>query len=243
MNVRQVITSAYREAGMLGDSSPLDGERVNVGLEKLNELLAQLNLDSSFSANSIVAEIPVPAPKREYTLGEAANSPDIVLSARPADVVSLYVRAGVAASPIRLRKVSISDVLEYSLPLGAQAIPSCFAFQSTFPNAIVRFNCDVQLGAVLSFVFYSQFKEVAFNDDLPLSGEYQTCVIYGLASRLAARYGRPQDVIGNLDALYREAKSNIAARNANRRPLRHAGYDGNEYNIYNLGGNAPARFF
>ena len=245
MRVKDIIVNGFREVGLLADGVALDGDRVNVGLDVLNKLLRHLNQEVAFSFRELIAEHVFDVPKREITVGEAGNTPapDVVLGCRPSDVHALYYSSTPTASPVRVRKVALRDILENSLPVGAVSLPAEFCFQQTYPCATIRFSADVQPGAAVRFIYSAQFPQVGVNDTLDISGEYQTALEYGYAERLAVRYGRPQEVVGNLSQLYISAKQAIVKANASRRPLRHAGYSSGEYDIYNLGGNAPARFF
>lgn len=245
MRVKDIVVNGYREVGLLGDGQPLDGDRVNVGIDVLNKLLRHLNQETAFSFRELVAEYTFTEPKREITAGEAANvpPPDVVLGCRPSDISALYYSTTPTAAPVRSRKVSLRDILEDTLPVGAVAAPTEFCFQQTYPCATIRFNADVQPGATIRFIYSAQFPQVGINDELEISGEYQTALEYGYAERLAVRYGRPQEVIGNLASLYLSSKKAIIEANQNRRPLRHAGYASGEYNIYNVGGNVPGRWF
>ncbi len=245
MLVKDIIVNGFRELGLLSDGVPLDGDRTNVGLDVLNKFLRHLNQEEAFSFRELMAEFILPAPMREITLGEAANTPapDVPLGCRPSDISALYYCSTPTASPVRARKVALRDILEDTLPVGSVSLPTEFCFQQTYPNATLRFNCDVQPGAMLRFIYSAQFSTVGINDEIEISGEYQTALEYGFAERLAVRYGRPQEVIGNMASLYLSSKKAIIKANASRRPMRHARYASGEYNIYNVGGNAPARFF
>ena len=245
MRVKDIITNGFREVGLLSDGVPLDGDRTNVGLDVLNKFLRYLNQDGAFSFRELIAEYTFAEPKREVTVGEAANSPapDIPLGCRPSDITALYYSTTPTASPVRSRKVAPRDILEDTLPVGAVSVPSEYCFQQTYPNATIRFNCDPQPGSSIRFIYSAQFPQVGINDEIEISGEYQTALEYGFAERIAVRYGRPQEVIGNLSALYLSSKKAIIEANQNRRPLRHAGYYSGEYNIYNVGGNVPGRWF
>lgn len=245
MRVRDIVVNGFREVGLLPDGAPLDGDRVNVGLDVLNKFLRHLNQEAAFSFRELIAEYTFQTPKREITVGEAGNTPepDVVIGCRPSDIHALYYSTTAIASPVRSRKVSLRDILERTLPVGAVAVPAEFCFQQTYPNATIRFNCDVQPGAKIRFVYSAQFQQVGINDTIDISGEYQTALEYGYAERLAVRYGRPQEVVQNLSSLYISSKQAIVKANQSRRPLRHAGYNSGEYDIYNFGGNIPARWF
>lgn len=245
MRVRDIVVNGFREIGLLRDGMPLEGDRVNVGLDVLNKFLRFLNDEEAFSFRELVAEFVFPEPLREITVGEAGNNPppDVVVGCRPSDVSALFYSSTPTASPIRSRKVALRDILEDTLPVGAVSMPTEFCFQQTYPCATIRFNCDVQPGAAVRFVYSAQFPKVGINDELDISGQYQTALEYGYAMRLAIRYGRPQEVVGNFSDLYTSSKKAICKANESRRPLRHAGYSSGEFNIYGLGGNVPPRWY
>jgi hypothetical protein len=245
MRVRDIVVNGFREVGMLPDGQPLDGDKTNVGIDVLNKFLRFLNQEAAFSFRELIAEYTFTEPKREITVGEAGNTPapDVILGCRPSDVHALYYSSTPTASPVRSRKVALRDILEDSLPVGAVAAPLEFCFQQTYPCATIRFNCDAQPGSAIRFVYSAQFSQVSINDTIDISGEFQTALEYGFAERIAIRYGRPQEVVNNLAALYTSSKKAIIDANKSRRPLRHAGYSSGEFNIYNLGGNVPGRWF
>ncbi len=210
LNVRNLVVDSFKMIGEIGDQEALDGTRTLVGIQLLNELISQLNLDNYFAFTMQNHEYVVTEAKKDYTIGvptTSADTTDINID-RPANITRLYIKSQGQESILgESMQVSLQD-----LPLfdnSSTSAPCAFAYQSTYPFSKLVFNSKPVVGQKIVMVFPKQLPQLTVNDVAEIPYEYEPALKYGLSYLLAKRYGNPPEVIADMKGLRDEAYTNI----------------------------------
>lgn len=238
LNVRNLVVDAFKTIGEIGDNESLDGTRTSIGLQLLNEVVTQLNLDNYFAFSMQTVEYTTIASQKEYTIGIAPNpsyTSDIIAD-RPANINRLYIKNN-QGNTVRgeVNQLSLQD-----LPLvenDAVSTPSHFSYKSTYPLGTIVFNSKPVGGQKVVIVYTKPIPQLGINDTAEIPYEYEPALKYALSYILSKRYGNPVDVIAAMKELRDEALLNIK-NNTQRKSfdILHLGNDGLGQNIYNLNG-------
>ena len=94
LNVRNLIVGAYKECGDISDNEALDGNRANIGLQLLNELIAKMNLENFFSYMIDTVQYTPTVSQYEYTIGRtSASYPTVDIDIdRPSNLLRVYTK-------------------------------------------------------------------------------------------------------------------------------------------------------
>lgn len=225
VTVRNIVVDAFKMIGEINDASDLDGTQSVVGLQLLNDVISALNLDNYFAFTNMVAEHTVVTPASVFGISTVPGS--TILSERPAAVKRLYFRDSSLSNPSEVTQVAPQDIIRFQRANSIGA-PNYFAYVSNYPTGELVFDVAVQSQGVLSVVYNRPIPASnAFNDTLAIPPEYQGAIKYHLALTLARRYGKPVEVVGQMQALVRETDTMIKRNTATKTPLIHMLDDGN----------------
>lgn len=204
LNVRNLVVDAFKMIGEIGDQEALDGTRTLVGVQLLNELISQLNLDNYFAFTQMTHEHTISESKKSYTLGVPTTSGDTtdINIDRPANITRMYIKTGdnVVAEA---RQVSLQDLPMFDK--SGSGIPCAFSYQSTYPYSNIIFDIKPNTQHKLVMVYPKTLPILTVNDVAEVPYEYEPAIKYGLSYLLAKRYGNPVEVIADMKGLRDEA--------------------------------------
>ncbi len=204
LNVRNLIVDTYQMLGHIADNESLDGTRTNVGLQQLNEVVAQMNLKNYFAFTSMSHEHAVTESKKEITVGVPTTSSDVtdVNIVRPCSITRLYIKTGNSVLN-EVRQVSLQDLPMFERNGGG--IPSAFSYQSTYPYAKIVLDIKPTSNHSLIICYNEQLPIFKINDVAAIPYEYETSLKYSLAYILAKRYGDAVETVEDMRRLRNES--------------------------------------
>ena len=122
-----IITSAYKNSGVLGEGSTPSDNEVSDTLQELNNLIETLEGDGLWPYHKVVTTATLPASQSTYTVGVGG---DIDIS-RPTDVSSVNIIVGSTTNSVKL--VDPLTFANLSRTADITGIPSFCVYRQTFP--------------------------------------------------------------------------------------------------------------
>jgi hypothetical protein len=222
--------------GDISDNEALDGTRSSTGLQLLNSVISQKNLEEFFAFMiDTVAYTPL-ASQYEYTIGRTnVANPTVDIDAdRPSKLLRVYTRyrpSGSVSGEIML--VAPQDLMMFRQD--SVSLPTRCAYESAYPHAKIVFNTQLDTNYELVLNYSRNLPSVAFNDDLEVPPEYEPSLKYSLAYLLANRYGKDDAIKYSMKELRNEAEAGIRSNTAAKTPLMaHFGSDVSGNNIMHM---------
>ena len=199
---RDLITDALRTTGAIGAIETPKAEETAHGLNELNNLVAQLDLDSLYPYVEDRTTGSLTSGKTLYSIGVGADI-DI---ARPNDVVSFSIEYGGAYSPLTKESSRAFDN-ESRMNTSYGSIPSTYIYRTDFPNGTLEIYPSPS--SDFSFIMTSKFKNLDYglNDEILLPSGYYPLLQYNLAKLLLIHYPNPEKY-----ALVAETANEMLAR-------------------------------
>ena len=225
LDVRNIIVDAYKTIGEIGDQEALDGTRAQVGLDLLNELVSDLNLENYFAFTTQTITYSPSVAQSSYTIGvntgTASTSAVDIDADRPANIQRIYLKnRGTASIYSEINQIGTQDIPLFMVE-GTSA-PTYCAYRSNYPLGVIEFNCSVGSDYDIQMIYSKPIPRFNFNDELEIPYEYSPALKYALAYLLAKRYGNPTEVINDMRELRTEYLQKIkdnTQRKAN--PIHH----------------------
>ena len=184
--IRNLITDAYTESGVLGIGMTVQSYQLDQGLSSLN-----LILDDIYAQNKAQATIALDANldgKSNYTIGpvpatSAEPQPDIIAPLMPNDIDEIIININGVRSPC----IKIDPVSYHNRPLDniKSIAPWYFFFERTFPLGTIRFY-EGQPSGGGEIIYKPNMVDVTANTDFKYyPRELRPYLVYKLAARLA----------------------------------------------------------
>lgn len=237
-----IVTAAFKKAGILGLGQTLAADDVNDGLSDLNDMLAQWRrqrwmvyhlLDLSFTADGRTTP---------YTIGPTGN---FVISPRPARIESGFIRQIVSGSlNVDFPNLRILPSWEDYSRVAVKALvslPWAVFLDTAYPTGNVYFYPWPQSGIYESHLqVMDTLASITLAASYTLPAEYDAAMKFNLARRLRQAYGKGKSPDVELNAMADAALNVIINANVQvplMRMPRALKRRGNAYNIYtdNLG--------
>ena len=183
---RQLITDALRTTGAIGAIEVPEAEEIAHGLNELNNLVAQLDLDSLYPYVSIRTTGTLVNGTDLYSVGSGGDV-DII---RPNRIDSFSIKYGGAYVPLRSESPRAFDNESRLTQFGS--IPSTYIYRTDYPNGTIQIypipNSNYE------FIMTSDFKNLDYglNDDILLPSGYYPMLQYNLAKLLLIHYPNPE---------------------------------------------------
>lgn len=196
LNVRDIVTEAFRAVGAIQDGEPLDGDRTAVGVRMLNDIVSSFNLQGFFAFQRLTLDFIAPASSGQLTIGPvpsdpAAPLPDLAAQ-RPASVTSVYVGPSSTVMQSEVVQVAQSEMPNFAVSYGS-GCPSRFCYISSYPLGKLWFDLPVPEGWTIRICYDRSIPPLSINDEVEIPPEYQPALTWALADALATRYMLPAD--------------------------------------------------
>lgn len=238
VNVRNVVVDAYKMIGDIGDAEALDGTRSVIGTQLLNDVIYQLNLQNFFAFTMQNVEYTITASQSEYSIGvPTVDYPDVDINAqRPSTILRVYYIESFNSLPTEINQVAPQDIFRYRSNADNITTPSYYAYRPDYPLAYIMLDVKPYSGGKFVIVYNKHIPVSDINDIIEVPPEYEAALKYSLAYVLAKRYGKPMEVVVDMQSLRDEMVSVIKNNTVSRTPLVHAINQGNSrQNIYSMG--------
>ena len=237
LNVRNLVVGANQMIGEIGDTESLDGPRTLIGVQLLNEIVSQLNLENYFAFNRQTISLQPSSSKSVYTIGSATIDPSVDINAdRPSNIIRAYGKdSGSNTTQYELEQVSPEDLPMFEID--AVTLPRYFSYLSSYPIGQIKLNSSLASSYEIVFVYSVPLPVMEINDVLEIPYEYEPALKNCLSYLLAIRYGKPNEVIASMLALKQDSLEKIRANTIRKTPfVAHLEYNqGQVSNILNAG--------
>jgi len=216
MNAKEIITSAMKKIGALGPGEAPEAHEIADGLSALNRML---NL---WSAKRLMVYVTtqdshaLTEGTASYTIGSGAT----IATTRPMKILSGFVRdSNGVDTPLNIRSIEDYNGFAQKTLTGP---PEVLAYRPGYTTGTIYLYPAPGSGYTLYIESHKPLGELATaTTEFTFPGEYEEAVIYNLAVRLAADYGRP--LTGEIAAI--AADSYKTVRDMNAPPVPNAGND------------------
>ena len=218
--IRNIVNQAYQLSGIISIDEEADGTDSAMAVIKLNELLAQLNVEQLFPYSRKIINYTITGAKPFYTIGT-----DLVLTAdiaeeRPCFINRMTYRYTSQSIPMCVQQIDLPDLLERQRSLGATGTPIYFATNPTYPLTEIYFDIIPTTGSILQIIYNAPIPQITINSTLAVPPEYNDVMVTGLARKLAVLKQMPVESITNIDLLWKEAISRVKDNNSrNQGPI------------------------
>lgn len=183
---RDLITDALRTTGAIGAIETPEAEEIAHGLNELNNLVAQLDLDSLYPFVAVRTTGTLVGGTDLYSVGLGG---DININ-RPNDIESFSIKYGGAYVPLSKESPRAFDNESRLTQFGS--IPSTFIYRTDFPNGTIQIYPIPN--SSYEFVMTSKVKNLDYglNDEILLPSGYYPMLQYNLAKLLLIHYPNPE---------------------------------------------------
>jgi hypothetical protein len=210
--IKQVLSQAAQLSGIISVDEQLDGTLGAMALIKLNEILAQLNLDQLFPYSKKIVSYTPASQKLSYTIGIANPVADIQ-EVRPAFINRILAYPGGSSTPFNVQQIALEDLLSRQLPTSSST-PSGFAVNPSFPLAEIHLDVKPTQGMSFLIVYNAELPQMTINSQLEAPLEYTDVLVTALARKLAVLQQMPEETISLVNTLYNEAITRVRTANS-----------------------------
>lgn len=214
--IRNIVNQAYQLPGIISDDEVADGSMSAMALIKLNELLAQLNIQQLFPYSQRVVSFTIPTIKNSYTIGIPLNigdAPADIAEERPCYINRIYFYPSGLATPINVQHLELADLIGARSSMQVSGTPNYFAVNQTYPYSEILFDVKPNVGNLLQIVYNASIPSVTINSVLAIPPEYNDLLVTGLARKLCILKQMPAETLQSVDILYKDAVSMIKQSN------------------------------
>ena len=187
-----IISRAFRVAKITGSTELPSHAELLDGLEILNAVIDQANLDKTLAPYQASLAVPLQAGKVSYLIGpDTASPPPDIISARPVEVLSGYSRRDTVDCPFAITHQSA----DYDqIRLKSQAIAgwiSCVYYQTSYPSGVLYVHPVPNDSVTTAYLTVNAQIGIvpSLNSEVDLPPLYINWLIYKTAKRLCPEYG------------------------------------------------------
>lgn len=232
ISVKNAIIDAYKRCGRLSDrtSQTLDSNRLESGLQELNDILQRLNSEEYFPFTIVRYEIPISVSQMTYTLG--LSSSDWSTVQRPEKISSIFFKPSPTALAANVIQVSVNDIDNFRVGSLSTGMPRYFSYDAGYPEAIVYFNVMPMTASTIVLTTNNVLPILSIDDVLPTPPEYTDLIKWCLTYNLGIRSGQEVGDIANFEKERNRAMKSIQMKNSSlkKRTWNHRQY-GSESNV------------
>lgn len=191
MTVRDLITRSMRFVHILGDGEdPTDTEGKDA-LQVLNELVDITQIDKLLAFFQTEIVFPFVGGKLSYTIGPTSTSPDVVVAARPVEILSGFTRRQNIDLPMFIGAKQDYDNIQTKSTVIIGGWETMVYYEAAYPKGTLFFYgvpADNASEAHLTIsAMLSQF--LTLDDEIVLPPGYNQWFRYTLAQHLAPEFG------------------------------------------------------
>lgn len=234
--IRNTLNQSHQLLGLIAEDEVIDGASSAMALIKLNELLAQLNVQQLFPFSQKVVSYTVPTVQGSFTIGLPLNIGDPaadIAEERPCFINRVFFYPSGLSTPINVQHLDLPDLISSRSSMTSSGTPRFFALNNTYPYATIYFDVMPSPSNVLQFVYNSAVPQVNINSTLAVPPEYNDLLVSGLARKIAVLNQVPADTLQSVDILYKDAISIVKQSNGrNQIPTLDAMYGWGRESLY-----------
>jgi hypothetical protein len=220
--VKDLLTSAYRYAGVLGEGADLSGDRTTMGLHILNQLITQANMEVFIPFAQVIKDLPsgynlyilsddeeflneniIPAELSTWGHGI------IIEAIQPKIINSVGYKTGIQYTA--LKRIGTAEMMRYTLPVSSA--PNFYAYEEW--SSFTALLLDRPTAFPLRVTYSKNIELANYDDKLNMPMQYVEYLMYGLAYRLAIKYQQPLESISGIKSLFDAAHESIVSINKN----------------------------
>lgn len=221
INIRNLITQANVLAQLVAQDfdDELDGVRAEASVQKLNNIIAQLNSSALFPFTRTSISYTILASQNSYTIGiDNENAIPIIadaIASRPEFIEKMYYKSSQGSAPYEVRQIDFKDMGMYVFSPNCIGLPTVFCIDNAYPLTNISFDMKPQSGAILQIVYTASITEVTINSEMAIPSKYASVLIPALARHLAVN--QPSELLANIDAIYKENLRQLKGANMRSR--------------------------
>lgn len=198
-----IITRAYKIAGILGKNETPDSGMAADGMTSLNDMLDSWNTDRTFIYTISTTSITVTG-AQSYTIGIGGD----FNTDRPEKLENVYVRINNIDYPLKQINIDDWDSIAYK---ASGSFPQYFRYEPNYPLGVIYIYGAPTTGSIYIDIWsqLTQFSSISDNHTFP--NGYRRALNYGLAKEIAPENGI--SLTPEAAAIAVESQANIRARN------------------------------
>lgn len=209
--VKNLINQAYAQIGIISDDEEADGTDGALGVQILNQIINQANVEQLFPFMQTVTTYTFVASQASYTIG--ASGADITAE-RPEYISRIFSYSSATSNPWPVKQLDLADLLGYVSP-NSSGTPDYFAYNADYPNGVIYFDRMPTVGNLVKMVYTKAFPTVTIDDDLTtIPPKYDSFIVASLAQRLSVHKKRPPEIVSNCQTLFQTARQYILTSNS-----------------------------
>ena len=215
----ELINDALVEIGVLEDGEDPDAGQLKRGLTRLQRMLDEWAVDGLLVPAISHSDHSCKTAKQKYTIGAAADSPDIVGDAPTTIEALTFKRQGERAGrPL----VELSYIVWTEQQSPERTWPSGFYYSKSYPVAEILFDASTLQGDSfrISGRTFLTGEAIAGQDDTGTPRGYNRGIMYNLAVEIAASYGVKKALSDETKRHARDGKNSIRNRNIGQQTIR-----------------------
>lgn len=215
IDIRSVVNQAYQLPGIIALEEVASGTESAMAVMKLNDIVAQANLDQLFPFTRKVVSVSNPVAKNTYTIG-LVNAPLVadIAETRPSFINRLLYYPSVNSMPMNVQQVDLPDLLFRRRSIQSTGSPMYFAEDGGYPLTTIYFDIRPQAGSSWTLVYNEPIPAVTIASQLDIPPEYTDLLVCSLAKRVAILKQMPTDTLQTMDMLYKESVLRVKRSNA-----------------------------
>lgn len=182
--IRELLTSAFRKAGVLSLNQTPSASMINDALSALNNLLDSWSNDSSFIVARAWETFPIVSSQSTYTIGPGGD----FNTSRPLNICGSYVRLGTVDYPV----VTIDDEI-YTTQImikNITGIPEWLSYDNGFPIGKIRLFPVPSAAYQLFILSEKPISDFGLDDDVTLAPGWKRAIIFNMADEICGDYGQ-----------------------------------------------------
>jgi hypothetical protein len=139
IDIRSVVNQAFQLPGIIALEEVASGTEAAMAVMKLNDIVAQANLDQMFPfTRKVVNVIGLPA-QNTYTMGLTSPASDIA-ETRPSFINRLLYYPSINSMPMNVQQVDLPDLLFRRRSIQSTGSPMYFAEDGGYPSIKIYFE-------------------------------------------------------------------------------------------------------
>lgn len=189
--VSDLITAAYRYAGITGETASATTEQLNNGLVKYNLMVKSWSSYANDTWGRASATITCTAAKASYTLGPGVG--DDISVPRPYRILNAYRTVSSADTP--LTDISKNEYFNISTKTTA-AVPIQYFYEPADTNGTLYIwpvPAATDLPCTITIDYVKPIGSAALSDSPDMPDEWQEAAVLHLALRFAKSLGKQPD--------------------------------------------------
>ena len=219
IDIRSVVNQAYQLPGIIALEEVASGTEAAMAVMKLNDIVAQANLDQLFPFTRKVVNVTGMPAQNTYTMGLVpvtvpVTTPADIAETRPSFINRLLYYPSANSMPMNVQQVDLPDLMFRRRSIQSIGTPMYFAEDGGYPLIEIYFDIKPQPGSNWVIVYNEPIPAVTISTQLEIPPEYTDLLVCTLAKRMAILKQMPADTLQAMDMLYKESVNRVKRSNA-----------------------------